>query len=386
MNTTKDVIYLDHQATTPVDSRVLDAMLPYFSDEFANPHGNTYSLSIIARDAVESARQQIADTVGASPQEIFFTGSATESNNLALFGTALASKKKRIAIVATEHKSVIEPAIRLRSQGYKVDVFKVAKNGILNPEHVRLALKDDTILLSVMLVNNEIGVIQPVREVAKICHEKGVIVHSDCAQALGKIPVNLKDLGIDLATFSSHKAYGPKGIGAIFIRQRPKVLIKPLILGGGQEGGIRSGTLPVPLCVGFGTAATLVRKQLASDIKRVDRLTKKLLDGFSNIKSDIILNGDPDRLAPGCLSISFPGYRGDSLIDAFSGIACSTGSSCEATSTNVSHVLHAIGLSKARAESTLRFGVGRDTDEEQIFFALEIIRKYFQGENNLWQA
>lgn len=372
-----DEIYLDHQATTPVDYRVLDAMLPYFSNEFANPHGNTYTLSTRARNAVEISRQQIAVAVGASPQEIYFTGSATESNNLALFGTALASKKKRIAIVATEHKSVIEPAIRLRSQGYQVDVFKVAKNGILNPEHVRIALKNDTIVLSVMLVNNEIGVIQPVGEIAQICREKGVLIHCDCAQALGKISVNLDNLGVDLATFSSHKAYGPKGIGAIYIRQKPKVLIKPLILGGGQEGGLRSGTLPVPLCVGFGIAASLVKEHLKTDVKRINELTGKLYDGICKVKPDILLNGDPDKLAPGCLSVSFPGYRGESLIEALSGIACSLGSSCDATSTNTSHVLRGIGLSKVLADSTLRFGIGRGTDMKQIRAALDIIENTF---------
>ena len=258
MKKSSNVVYLDHQATTPIDSRVLMAMKPFFKDFFENPHTDSYRSAIAVREAVETARIQVARAIGSrSATSIVFTGSATEANNLAIHGIASAARKgrNRIVTLATEHKAVLEPVKAMSDAGFEVIVLKVSRNGIIDLDIVRKAIDSRTLLLSVMLVNNETGVIQPVKEINEICHRQGVLVHSDCAQVLGKIPVNVSELDLDLATFSAHKAYGPKGIGCLYIRQRPRVRIKPIILGGGQEGGLRSGTLPVPLCIGFGVAA-----------------------------------------------------------------------------------------------------------------------------------
>lgn len=372
-----DTVYLDHQATTPVDSRVLVAMQPFFGDFFHNPHTDNYHCAVEAREAVERARIQIARAVGARhASSIVFTGSATEANNLAIRGVASAAKRGRnkILTLATEHKAVLEPAKAVAGAGFKVSVLKVQHNGIVDLEVLRKHIDSHTLLLSAMFVNNETGVIQPIKEIAAICHKNGVIFHSDCAQALGKLSVNVSELDLDLATFSAHKAYGPKGIGCLYVRRRPKVQIKPVILGGGQEGGLRSGTLPVPLCVGFGVAAEITSKQLAQDTKRIVELTSMLFQGIKKIKPDIILNGDFRQRAPGCLNLVFPGYRSDSLLQAIPQIAASTGSACAATETKPSHVLRALGLSKEQAHSSIRFGVGRGTTKAEIEKVLDAMR------------
>ena len=367
------VVYLDHQATTPVDSRVLAAMKPFFRDLFENPHTDNYRSAVEAREAVEKARIQIARAVGSrSAASVIFTGSATEANNLAIRGTASAAKKGRNKIVtlATEHKAVLEPVKAMADNGFEISVLKVQRNGLVDLDVVRKAVDSRTFLFSAMLVNNETGVIQQVKKIAEICHKYGVIVHSDCAQALGKIPVDVSELDLDLATFSAHKAYGPKGIGCLYVRQRPKVRIKPIILGGGQEGGLRSGTLPVPLCVGFGVAAKIVGGQVERDMEKIAKLTHILFHGIKRIKPDVALNGDSEQRAPGCLNIMFPGYRSDSLLRAVPQVAASTGSACAATETKPSHVLRALGLSKEQANSSIRFGVGRGTTRTEILKAL----------------
>ena len=368
---------MDHQATTPVDSRVLAAMEPFFKDFFHNPHTDSYRHAIEARQAVETARVQIARAIGARlASSIVFTGSATEANNLAIRGVASAARRGRnkILTLATEHKAVLEPVKALVAAGFEASVLKIQRNGIVDLDLVRNHVDSRTLLLSVMLVNNETGVIQPVKEITRICRKHGVVVHSDCAQALGKVSVNVSELGLDLATFSAHKVYGPKGIGCLYVRQRPKVHIKPIILGGGQEGGLRSGTLPVPLCVGFGIAAEMATRQIVPDTKRINELTSMLSRGISKIKPDVVLNGDSKQRAPGCLNVIFPGYRSDSLLRAIPQIAASTGSACTATKTTPSHVLRAMGLSKEQANSSIRFGVGRGTTKADIMKALDALR------------
>lgn len=369
-------VYLDHQATTPVDSRVLAAMKPFFRDFFENPHTDNYRSAVQVREAVEKARIQIAQAIGArSAASVVFTGSATEANNLAICGTASAAKRgrNRIVTLATEHKAVLEPVKAMAETGFEVSILKVQRNGIVDLDVVRKAVDSRTLLLSAMMVNNETGVIQQIKEIAGICHEQGVIVHSDCAQTLGKIPVDVSKLDLDLATFSAHKAYGPKGIGCLYVRRRPKVRIKPVILGGGQEGGLRSGTLPVPLCVGFGTAAKIAIERTDQDMKRIAKLTDILFHGIRKIKPDVRLNGDPEKRAPGCLNIMFPGYRSDSLLRAIPQVAASTGSACAATEIKPSHVLCALGLSKEQANSSIRFGIGRRTTQKEIARALDAI-------------
>ena len=374
MKKCSDIVYLDHQATTPVDSRVLAAMDPFFKEFFHNPHTDNYREAVKAREAVETARLRIAQAIGArQASSIVFTGSATEANNLAIRGVADAAKRGRnkILTLATEHKAVLEPVKAMVDIGFEVSVLKVRRNGIVDLDVVHKHVDSRTLLLSVMLVNNETGVIQPIKEITQICHKHGVIVHSDCAQALGKVSVNVSELDLDLATFSAHKAYGPKGIGCLYVRQRPKVRIKPIILGGGQEGGLRSGTLPVPLCVGFGVAAEIANRQVVQDANRINELTSMLFQGVRKIKQDVMLNGDSEQRAPGCLNIVFPGYRSDSFLQALPQIAASTGSACAATETKPSHVLRALGLSKEQANSSIRFGVGRGTTRAEIEKALD---------------
>lgn len=366
-------VYLDHQATTPVDSRVLAAMKPFFRDFFENPHTDSYRSAVKTREAVEKARIQIAQAIGArSAASVVFTGSATEANNLAICGTASAAKKgrNRIITLATEHKAVLEPVRAMSKAGFEVSILKVQRNGIVDLDIVRKAVDSRTLLLSAMTVNNETGVMQQIREIAEICHRHGVIVHSDCAQTLGKIPVDVTELDLDLATFSAHKAYGPKGIGCLYVRQRPKVRIKPIIFGGGQEGGLRSGTLPVPLCVGFGVAARIASERINQDMERITKLTNMLFRGIRKINPDATLNGDHEKRAPGCLNIMFPGYGSDSLLRAIPQVAASTGSACAATETRPSHVLRALGLSKEQANSSIRFGLGRGTTKVQILEVL----------------
>lgn len=371
-------VYLDHQATTPVDSRVLAAMKPFFRDFFENPHTDNYRSAVQVREAVEKARIQIARAIGSrSAAAVVFTGSATEANNLAICGTSAAARRgrNRIVTLATEHKAVLEPVKAMVNAGFEVSILKVQRNGIVDLDVVRKSVDSRTLLLSAMMVNNETGVIQQIKEIAGICHEQGVIFHSDCAQALGKIPVDVSELDLDLATFSAHKAYGPKGIGCLYVRQRPRVRIKPVILGGGQEGGLRSGTLPVPLCVGFGVAAKIASEKTDKDMEKITKLTDMLFHGIRKIKPDVMLNGDPEKRAPGCLNIMFPGYRSDSLLQAIPQVAASTGSACAATETNPSHVLRALGLSKDQANSSVRFGVGRGTTRKEILKTLDVINE-----------
>ncbi|MDB2414500.1 IscS subfamily cysteine desulfurase [Rickettsiales bacterium] len=369
----KTPIYMDYQATTPMDPRVFEAMKPYFMEKFGNPHSSSHAYGWEAEAAVDNAREQIADLIGASPKEIIFTSGATEANNEAIKGVAhfYGEKKKHIITVSTEHKCVIDSCRYLEREGFKVTYLPVEKNGLVDLEVLKAAITDETALVSVMAVNNEIGVIQPIKEIGRICREKGVFFHTDAAQAFGKIPLDVNDMNIDLMSISGHKIYGPKGVGALFVRRRPRVRIVPLINGGGQERGLRSGTLPTPLVVGLGEAANIAGKDMQEDTKRISYLTQKLYDGITQNIADIYLNGDKEQRIAGNLNLSFAYVEGESMLMAIKDLAVSSGSACTSASLEPSYVLKAIGVGEELAHTSIRFGIGRFTTEEEIDFAIE---------------
>ena len=380
MNTTaqrniKLPIYLDYHATTPVDPRVLDAMLPHFKEAFGNPHSVTHEYGWIAENAVETARAQVAAAVGARTKEIIFTSGATESNNLALKGVARALRGKRDHVVTleTEHKCVLESARELEREGTRVTMLPVEKTGLVDLDRISDAVGPETALVSVMAVNNEIGVIQPLAEIGAICRDAGALLHTDAAQALGKIPLDVTAMNIDLMSLTAHKMYGPKGIGALFVRSRPPVSIEPLFSGGGQEQGLRAGTLPPPLCVGFGTACEIAADELADESARLRVLRDRLYDGVTGTLDGVALNGDSDRRVPGNLNLSFAGIDGDSLLMALKDLAVSSGSACTSTAMEPSHVLRGIGLDDAATFASIRFGLGRFTTEAEIDYAIEAV-------------
>ena len=369
-------IYLDYAATTPVDPRVVKAMLPYFSEKF----GNTMSLHSFgqeAKEALEESRGVIADLMGAKPQEIIFTSSATESNNLALKGIALANKDKgkHIIISSIEHPCIMESARWLEEQGFKVTRLKVDKYGLVSPDDVKKAIKKDTILISIMHANNEIGTIEPIEEIGKICREKGIYFHTDAAQSFGKIPIDVNKMNIDLMTVSSHKMYGPKGAAALFIRKGTK--IEPLIHGGGHESGLRSSTINVPGIVGFAKACQICQKEMKKEARREIKLRDKLINGVLKKIEGSHLNGEPKERLPNNINFSFPGIEGESLIIQldFLGIAASTGSACSSEKLEPSHVLLAIGLKPEQAHGSLRLSLGRWTKEKDINYVLEVLTK-----------
>ncbi|MDA0239667.1 MAG: IscS subfamily cysteine desulfurase [Proteobacteria bacterium] len=361
-------IYLDNQATTPVDPRVLDAMLPYFQARFGNPHSQTHFYGWEAAEAVEVARGQLAEIVNASPEEIIFTSGATESNNLAIKGVArfYKDKKKHLVTCTTEHMCVLDSAFQLEKEGFEITYLPVSRDGLIDLDELRAAIRDDTVLVTIMTVQNEVGVIQPMAEIGAICHEKKVFLHSDAAQAVGKVPVDVKALNIDLLSFTGHKLYGPMGIGALYVGAKPKVRLEPLISGGGQEQGIRPGTLPAPLCVGFGEACRVAAEDMAAENKRLSALRGILFDRLRNGVPGVRLNGDLERRIPGNLNIAFDGVDGESLMAAVPEIAVSSGSACSSEDSDSSHVLSALGLTREQAHSSLRFGIGRFTTEEEI--------------------
>jgi len=371
-------IYLDYAATTPVDPRVVKAMLPYFSEKF----GNTMSLHSFgqeAKEALEESRGVIADLMGAKPQEIIFTGSASESNNLALKGVALAKASANqgghIIISPIEHACVMESARWLESQGFEITRLKVDKYGLVSPDDVRKAIKKDTILVSIMHANNEIGTIEPIEEIGKICREKGIYFHTDAAQSFGKIPIDVNKMNIDLMTVSSHKMYGPKGAAALFIRKGTK--IEPLIHGGGHESGLRSSTVNVAAIVGFAEAARICEREMKKEAKREIKLRDKLIKGVLEKIEGSYLNGHPRERLPNNINFSFPGIEGESLIMQldFLGIAASTGSACSSEKLEPSHVLLAIGLKPEQAHGSLRLSLGKWTKEKDINYVLEVLPK-----------
>jgi cysteine desulfurase len=366
-------IYLDYQATTPVDPRVLEAMMPYFTYKFGNAHSRSHSYGWEAEEGVERARAQVAKLIGADEKEIIYTSGATESNNLAIKGVAEFYKDRRNHIVTTvtEHKCVLDTCRHLEQQGFTVTYLPVQKNGLVDLERLRAAVTDKTVVVSVMAVNNEIGVIQPLAEIGKICREKGAFFHTDAAQAAGKIPLDVEAMNIDLMSISGHKIYGPKGIGALYVRRRPRVRLVALINGGGQERGFRSGTLPTPLCVGLGEAAEICMKEMDAEAKRLTKLRDRMLKGLQAKLPEIYVNGDLDQRIPGNLNISFAYVEGESLMMGIKGLSVSSGSACTSASLEPSYVLRALGVEEEMAHTSLRIGLGRFTTEQEVDTAVE---------------
>ncbi|KAI9889444.1 MAG: cysteine desulfurase [Vezdaea aestivalis] len=370
-------IYLDAQATTPTDPRVLDAMLPYYTGLYGNPHSRTHAYGWETEKAVEQAREQVANLIGADAKEIVFTSGATESNNMSIKGVARffgrSGKKKHIITCQTEHKCVLDSCRHMQDEGFDVTYLPVQKNGLVDLKELEAAIRPDTMLVSIMTVNNEIGVVQPMKEIGQMCRSRKIFFHTDAAQAVGKIPVDVQEWNVDLMSISAHKVYGPKGMGACYVRRRPRVRLDPIISGGGQERGLRSGTLSPPLAIGFGEACRIAKEELEYDHKRISYLSKRLLKGLLSMEHTT-LNGDPDRHYAGCINVSFAYVEGESLLMALKDIALSSGSACTSASLEPSYVLRALGSSDESAHSSIRFGIGRFTTEGEIDYVLEAVK------------
>jgi cysteine desulfurase len=369
----KRPIYLDHHATTPTDPRVLEAMLPYFGEEFGNPSSATHAYGWRAEAAVEDARERIARAIGArEPREIVFTSGTTESDNLALAGVLRAAAPARDHVVTTaiEHPAVLDTCRALAREGMRVTELPVGADGRVDPDAVAKAIEPRTALVSVGLANGEIGVLQPLDAVAAVCRERGVLLHTDAAQAVGRVPVDVERLGVDLLSMCAHKCYGPKGIGALYLRsKRPRIALAPLLHGGGHERGLRSGTLPVPLCVGFARALELCLQDLPAESERLRGLRERLWQRFE--PAGARRNGHPTQRLPGNLNVAFPGARADAVLVALRDVALSSGSACASATGEPSHVLLALGLDPELARSSLRFGLGRGTTAEEIEIAAD---------------
>ncbi|XP_065915316.1 cysteine desulfurase-like isoform X2 [Dysidea avara] len=356
-----------------MDPRVMDAMMPYYTCYYGNPHSRTHQFGWEAEAAVEKARKQVADLVGADPREIVFTSGATESNNVAIKGVSrfYSAKKKHVITTQTEHKCVLDSCRVLEQEGFEVTYLPVQKNGIIKLEELQEAIRPDTSLVSIMTVNNEIGIKQPIKQIGEICRSKKVFFHSDAAQAVGKIPIGVNDMKIDLMSISGHKIYGPKGIGALYVRRRPRVRIDPLQSGGGQERGMRSGTVPHTLVVGLGAACEIAGEEMEYDHKHVTWLADRLITGITSQLDHVIRNGDPDHSYPGCVNLSFAYVEGESLLMGLKDIALSSGSACTSASLEPSYVLRAIGSDEDLAHSSIRFGIGRFTTVEEVDYTIE---------------
>lgn len=369
-------IYMDYQATTPVDRRVLEKMLPYFIEKFGNPHSRSHSFGWEAEEANENARKQIAELINADSKDIIFTSGATESNNLALKGVAhfYKNEKKHIITTITEHKCILDTCRHLEQEGFRVTYLPVKTNGLIDLKDLENAISSDTLLISIMAINNEIGVIQPILEIGKICRSHGAFFHTDAAQAFGKIPLDVEVMNIDLMSISGHKIYGPKGIGALYIRRKPRVRLTAMINGGGQERGMRSGTLPTPLIVGMGEAAVIAKQDMENDYKKISNLSEKFISEVTKIP-EVYLNGDRNIRYPGCINLSFSCIEGESMIGAIKDLAVSSGSACTSASLEPSYVLRALGVDEEMAHTSIRFGIGRFTTEEEINYAVKCITK-----------
>lgn len=369
-------IYMDYGATTPVDPRVVDAMIPWLREHFGNPASRSHAWGWEAEAAVEKARGQVADLIGADPREIVWTSGATESNNLAIKGAAhfYKSRGKHLITVKTEHKAVLDPMRELERQGFEVSYLDVQEDGMLDLDVLKAAIRPDTILVSVMFVNNEIGVIQDIPTIGALCREKGIIFHVDAAQATGKVEIDVKKLPVDLMSLASHKTYGPKGIGALYVCRKPRVRIEAQMHGGGHERGMRSGTLPTHQIVGMGEAFRLAKAEMAQDNAKARGLQKRLLDGLKDVEQ-VFINGNLEHRVAQNLNISFNFVEGESLIMGIKGLAVSSGSACTSASLEPSYVLRALGRSDELAHSSLRMTIGRFTTEEEIDYAISTIKQ-----------
>ena len=366
-------IYMDYHATTPCDPRVFEAMSPYFTEIFGNAASRNHEFGWRAEEAVENARKQLADLIGATSKEIVFTSGATESDNLAIKGVAemYYERGDHIITVVTEHKAVLDTCKKLEKRGFKVTYLPVGSDGLITPDDVKNAITDKTILVSVMLANNEIGVIQPIAEIGKVCKERGVLFHTDAVQGIGKIPFNVNQSNVDLASISAHKFYGPKGVGALYVRRRnPRVTLTPMIDGGGHERGMRSGTLNVTGIVGLGKAAEIAATELDSEAGRIFTLREKLRTGIMDTLPEVYVNGHATQRLPGNLNVSFAYVEGESLLMGINDIAVSSGSACTSASLEPSYVLKALGVGEELAHSSIRFGLGRFNTEEEVDYTI----------------
>jgi len=368
-------IYMDYGATTPCDPRVVDAMIPWLREHFGNPASRSHAWGWEAEEAVEKARAQVAALINADPREIVWTSGATESINLAIKGAAhfYSSRGKHLITLKTEHKAVLDTMRELERQGFEVSYLDVQENGLLDLDKFKDALRKDTILVSALLVNNEIGVIQDIPAIGALCRERGIVFHVDAAQATGKVAIDIAALPVDLMSLASHKTYGPKGIGALFVRRKPRVRIEAQMHGGGHERGMRSGTLPTHQCVGMGTAYAIARAEMGTEIERIRMLQKRLLDGIGTI-DQVFINGDLERRVPHNVNASFNFVEGESLIMGVKGIAVSSGSACTSASLEPSYVLRALGRSDELAHSSLRMTIGRFTTQEEIDYAVATLQ------------
>ena len=372
--------YLDMSSTTPMDPRVLDTMLPFMIGSYGNPHSRTHQFGWESEQIVELARTQVASLIQADAKEIIFTSGATECNNMAIKGAAhfYAKRGKHIITTQTEHKCVLDSCRSLEQEGFDVTYLPLMHStGLVDMNQLREAIREDTILISIMAVNNEIGTLQPLKEIGTLCHERKIIFHTDAAQMLGKLPIDVNDMNIDLMSMSSHKVYGPKGVGALYVRRRnPRIRLEPLFSGGGQERGLRSGTVPHTLCAGFGKACELAQQEMSYDQEWISYLSHKLQKGIEENIPMVIRNGDPVHNYHGCLNYSFAYVEGESLLMALKNIAVSSGSACTSASLEPSYVLRALGVDDELAHSSLRFGIGRFTTEAEVDFVLELLQKH----------
>lgn len=359
---------MDFQATTPLDPRVLDKMMPYLTYDYGNPHSRTHKYGWDSEKAVESARVKIAELINADPKEIIFTSGATESNNIALKGTtAFYESKKHVITSQIEHKCVLDSCRMLQSNGVRVDYLKVDENGLIDLKELDSKITKDTCVVSIMAVNNEIGVIQNIEEIGRICKKHKVYFHTDCAQGVGKIPIDVNKMNIDIMSISAHKLYGPKGIGALYVRRRnPRVRITPIVNGGGQERGLRSGTVPTPLCVGFGEACKIAKEDMEFDTMRIKELSKRFVEKINSQLKNVKRNGLEQNCYSGCVNLSFAYVEGESLLMSLKDVALSSGSACTSASLEPSYVLRALGADEDMAHSSIRFGIGRFTTKKEI--------------------
>lgn len=371
-------LYLDVQATSPLDPRVLDAMLPYWVNFYGNPHSRTHQYGWETEKAMGESREQVAALIGADPREIIFTSGATESNNIAIKGVGrfYKSRKKHVITSQIEHKCVLDSCRALEMEGFKVTYLPVSTQGLISLEELEANLTEETSLVSIMTVNNEIGVRQPVEEIGRLCRAKKAFFHTDAAQSVGKMPMLVDQMNIDLMSISGHKIYGPKGVGALYVRRRPRVRIEAIQSGGGQERGMRSGTVPTPLVVGLGKACQISQNEMDSDIEHVTALSQRLQNSINADLDHVIFNGHQEHTYPGCVNLSFAYVEGESLLMALKDIALSSGSACTSASLEPSYVLRAIGADEDLAHSSIRFGIGRFTTEEEVDYTTERVIKH----------